>query len=340
MLAAQSRIAGAASVSLERVDEQPIRQLVVVNGTVTSPQTALLSTSVGGLVENVLVEEGDSVAAGDVVVALDSELARLKMEQVSAEEAQAQAALEDANRRLREVERLGDDRAIAETEIKSLRTEVIRSEAQLRAAGAAERQQRAIVERHDIRAPFSGVVSQRVTEAGEWVNPGSGLVELVATDRVRFDFRVSQSYFSQIDKDTKVELTLDAFPKIVIDSRVQAVVPVSDPGARTFLLRVVANLDELPDVTPGMSARARLHIDAGRRAVAAPRDALLLHPDGRKTVWVARESGDAVTVHERSVETGVEFDGLVEIRQGLQAGENVVTRGNEALQDGQSVSVR
>ena len=62
-----------------------------------------------------------------------------------------------------------------------------------------------------------------------------------------------------------------------------------------------------------------------------------MYPDGRKTVWVVeREEGKAI-VHEKRVQAGLEFDGLVEIKSGLEAGLDIVTRGNEALRDGEAV---
>ncbi|MDX1480557.1 MAG: efflux RND transporter periplasmic adaptor subunit, partial [Woeseiaceae bacterium] len=280
------------------------------------------------------------VAAGDVVVTLDRELEQLAFERSAAEAAEASAALDDARRRLAEAERVGPTRAIAESEIKSLRAEVVRAEAALEAAVAARRQREAVVRRHTVRAPFGGVVSRRVAEAGEWVNPGNGLVELVATEGLRFDFRVPQSHFARLGPDTPVDITLDAAPGASIAGRIQAIVPVKDPGARTFLLRVVADGAGAVSATPGMSAQARLRIDAGRTGVVVPRDALLRYPDGRTTVWVVDSGGDGPLVRERRVDIGVEFDGLVEIRSGLDAEALVVTRGNEVLRDGQPVSIR
>ncbi len=331
---------GAPPVSVADSERRPVVQVVLVSGTVTSPQTAVLSPSVGGLIERIDVDAGDRVEAGEIIVALDRELDNLALERERAEETQARSALEDSRRRLREAEEMGPEKGIAETQIKSLRAEVARDDAALKAASAAARQQEAIVRRHDVRAPFSGVVSERHAEVGEWVSPGDGLVELVATDGLRFDFRVPQSYYTSVRETTRVELTLDALPEHVIPGRIQAIVPVKDPGARTFLLRVTAGPDlELP-VTPGMSARAAIRIDAGREAVVVPRDALLLYPDGRRTVWVVDPGSGETTVSERRVETGLEFDGFVEIRSGLEAGMQVVTRGNEALRNGQAVSIR
>lgn len=330
----------AASISVEPAQRRHVVQVVSVSGTVTSPQSAVLSPSVGGLIERIDVDAGDRVEAGDVVVAMDRELDALDLERAQAEEAQARSELDDSRRRLAEAEKVGPERGIAETQIKSLRAEVARDEAALAATAAAARQQAAIVRRHDVRAPFSGVISERYAEVGEWVAPGDGLVELVATDRLQFDFRVPQNYYTRLGKDTGVMLSLDALPGESIPGEIQAIVPVKDPDDRTFLLRVVSAPGASTPVTPGMSARASLRIDTGREAVVVPRDALLLYPDGRKTVWVADADSGETTVSERRVETGVEFDGLVEIRSGLDAGMIVVTRGNEALQNRQTVQIR
>jgi RND family efflux transporter MFP subunit len=327
----------ASPVEISQSERRPVAQVVTVSGTVTSPQSAILSPSIGGLVEETLVDAGDRVEKGSILVKLDSELARLTLERSIAEETQARIALDDARRRLAEAEDVGPKRGIAETEIKSLRAEVTRNEAALEAAVAAARQQDAVVRRHEVRAPFTGVVSRRLAQVGEWMNPGDGLVELVATEALRFDFRVPQTYYAGINADTQVDLTLDAVPDEIVSGRVQAIVPVKDPGARTFLLRVVTDTTHSLPVTPGMSVRAAIRIDTGREAVVVPRDAVLMYPDGRRTVWIVVTEGDKAVVRERRIQPGLEFDGLVEVQGGLEAGLDVVTRGNEVLRDGEVV---
>ena len=88
-----------------------------------------------------------------------------------------------------------------------------------------------------------------------------------------------------------------------------------------------------------MSVRGKLNIDTGDSGIAVPRDAILRFPDGRVTAWVVDDGGDVPTVHERIVQTGLEFDGFVEVVDGVSAGERVVVRGNETLQEGQEVSI-
>lgn len=331
-----------APVRVESVSTQTIVQQINVSGSVTSPRSALLSTAVAGLVADIVVDEGDRVKAGDALLSLDAELAELALDRSIAELRQSESALADAKRRLADAEEVGAKRAIARTDIESLRAEVLGDEAALAATRAALREQEAIVARHTLKAPFAGVISMRHTELGEWVNPGDGLLELVATENLRFDFRVSQDYFGALTPDTPVEIALDAISDRALRGRIDAIVPVKNPGARTFLVRVLADdveASETMAITPGMSVRGKLKLNTGRRGVAVSRDAILRFPDGRITVWVVDDGDELPVVREQAVQTGFEFDGLVEITTGLVEGDLVVTRGNETLQDGQAVTI-
>lgn len=328
-----------APVRVETVSDSAIVRQIHVNGTVTSPRSALLSTAVAGIVAELMVDEGHRVSAGDPLLVLDAELAQLALERSLAEVRQQEVALEDAKRRFAEAEEVGTQRGIARTTIESLRSEVTSDQAALAASRAAAREQQAIVDRHTLLAPFAGVVSQRITEVGEWVNPGNGLLELVAVDNLRFDFRVGQDSYAILTPQTPIEITLDALPGRSLKGQVDTIVPVKNPGARTFLVRVQAEADESVRITPGMSARGTLKIDTGDSGIAVPRDAILRFPDGRVTVWVVDDGDGNQQVHERTVQTGLEFDGFVEVLDGISAGDRVVVRGNETLQEGQEVSV-
>lgn len=332
--------AGAQSpVRVETVSERAIVQQVAATGTVTSPRTAVLSTAVAGLVTEMLVDEGHQVETGEALLSLDDELARLALERVQAEVRQRETELADARRRFDEAEQVGTQRGIARTTIESLRAEVSSDSAAVAAAQATAREQQAIFERHTLKAPFAGVVSRRLTELGEWVNPGDGLLELVATENLRFDFRMSQRYFGELTLDTPVEIMLDAAPGQTLDGRIAAIVPVKNPGSRTFLVRVLAAASNGQAITSGMSASARFSLGTGRTGIAVSRDAILRFPDGRVTVWVVGTDNEIPAVREQIVQTGLEFDGLVEIRAGLADGERVVVRGNETLQQGQRVTI-
>lgn len=329
-------------VRVEPASTRAIVSQIYVTGTVTSPRTAVLSTAVAGLVEELLVDEGYRVTEGDELLKLDAELAQLALERTMAELQQRETALDDAKRRFAEAEKVAARQSIAQTQVESLRAEVAGDGAALVAGQAAVREQQAIVSRHTLTAPFDGVISRRIAELGEWVNPGDGLLELVETDNLRFDFRIGQKHFASLSPQTPVDISFDSLPGEPVPGRIDTIVPVKNPGARTFLVRVLADTDadvSTPMITPGMSVRGRMNIDTGRRGVAVSRDAILRFPDGRITVWVVDSSEDVAVVYEQLVSTGSEFAGLVEITRGLAGDELVVVRGNEALQEGQAVTI-
>jgi len=312
---------------------------LALTGSLTSPRTSRLSPEVEGRVARIAVEEGERVAAGDPLVELDDTLARIALTQARAAVREAEADLEDAERRLGEIRRLAARQSAAETRVRDREAEVRRDRAVLERRVAEREYRAALLRLHGVKAPFAGVVARRLTELGEWVEPGTPLLELVATDWLRLDLQVPQGYFGRVEPGTEALVRLDARGDGVLGARVREVVPVSDATARTFLTRVRLENPE-GRLTPGMSARATLRIETGRRGVVVPRDALIRHPDGRVVVWVAEGDGAIRTVRERVVRTGLAFGDSVALASGLEAGSEVVVRGNEALQEGQEVRVR
>lgn len=327
-------------VELARVQEQDISRVVQITGTVTSARDARLSVSTGGLVTGLHVDAGSRVAAGEVLLKLDPELAQLQWNSALAEVEEARTALADARRRLEEARILAPQRSIAETVVRDLEAEVAEDDAALHRAEAQAGYRKGILDRHELRAPFPGVINAKLTELGEWVDPGQPVLHLVSTEALRLDFKVPEDYLADIGPDTVVRFVLNAAPDRLHSGRVMTVVPVTDPVARTFLLRVQPLEQDASPLRPGMSARAELSLATGRRGLVVPRDALLRFPDGRVVVWVAEAGSDGPVAAERVVRTGLAFDGMVEVTGGLEEGARVVVKGNESLRSGQRIAPR
>ena len=312
---------------------------VPLTGTVTSARVARLSAEVGGQVEAVNVEVGDRVEAGVALIELDREIEQLTLEGLQASTRQASAELADAKRRYQDAKRLRKQKNISENALRLLEAEVEVDDAMLRQKQAEEQRQQARVERHTLRAPFRGVISERQTESGEWIEPGRPVLTLVAADDLRIEFRVPQEFYTGINPQSEIRVTLDALMEREFDGRIGAVVPVSDANSRTFLIHVRVDVGDAR-LTPGMSVHGKLNLSTGRQGVVISRDAILRHPDGRVTVWVVDPDSEPPTVSEKRVTTGHSFDGLITILEGIQAGEVIVVRGNESLQQGQQVRIQ
>jgi membrane fusion protein (multidrug efflux system) len=323
-------------VSTTHALEQDIQRPLNLTGTVTAAQAARLSVATSGLVTTIYVDAGSKVEAGELLLELDPELAQLQLDSSKAQVEQAGTALKDAKRRLEEAQRLIPQRSIAESVVRDIEAEVASDGAALHQAQADAGYREGILLRHQLRAPFAGVVSAKLTETGEWINPGQAVFDLVAVDDVRLDFSVSEDYLADVRPDAAVSFSLNSDPGKSYPGRVATIVPVTDPNARTFLLRVLANKPG-QHMLPGMSVRAVMKLATGRRGLVVPRDAIIRFPDGRVVVWVIDDSANGPTAREQPVSIGLTFDSLVEIREGLETGAVVVTKGNEALQNGQRV---
>lgn len=334
-----------APIAVEAVvaQQQPLIEEVPVTGTIAPLRQALLSAEVSGLIQEIHVDIGDRVKKGDLLLKLDPELSSIRRDAALAEVARVRETLADSRRRLAELQRLVSDKHVAETVVESLGSEVRERSAQLQAAQVETERLSALLRRHQVNAPFSGTISLREVDLGEWVEPGTALFELVDTDSLRVDFQVPQRYFPRLRPQTPVRAKLDTGE--TLDTRVEHKIPVSRSGSRTFLLRTVITSKNQGGhaLIPGMSVSAVLQLKSDKQGIAVPRDALLRYPDGRITVWLAASGstlGKAVEVTEQQVTTGLSFNGMIEIQSGVEAGQRVVVRGNESLQPAQQVILK
>jgi RND family efflux transporter MFP subunit len=319
--------------------ERPILRQLQVQGTVTSARSAQLSAATSGQVESVFVDAGARVIAGDILLTLDAELAELELAGASARVEQARQALADANRRLREVRRLAPQQSIAESVVLDIEAEVAEDEALLREVQAEAGLRQATLARHTMRAPFDGVIAAKLTESGEWVTPGQAVLSLISTSELRLDFQVAEDYLSLVGPETEIDYTIGPDSDVRYTGQFATAVPVANRDDRTFLLRVSPQASR-PGLMPGRSVSARLRVPIGRTGLVLPRDALLRYPDGRTVAWIVEAQGETLKARDVVVITGLQFDGLTEILDGLSAGDRVVVQGNEALHPGQPVVLR
>jgi RND family efflux transporter MFP subunit len=325
----------ATPVSTAKPTTSAIAETLSLSGSLTAERQAMLSPRVDGLVKAVLVDAGDTVKQGDLLIKLDPAIASHQYAQTQAATVEAEAARNEAQRLVNEAESLRKKNYISESELANRQSNLALAEAALVAAKATERTALEQLRRHDLPAPFSGVISAKMTEAGEWVNRGTAVLELVATDKVRLDVKVPQEQFSSVNQDSPVEIIPDVYPNRRLPGQISAIVPVSDPQARAFLVRVVVDASDI-DLLPGTSATAVIGLsgDDGQKLLI-PRDALLLHPDGGYSVFVVNDN----VAERRQVTIGQQSQSGVSVLDGLEADARVVVRGNEVLRDGQSVTV-
>jgi len=284
-----------------------------------------VSTEVAGVVESIDFRNGDTVAAGDVLVQLnaDPDRAQLEAARVAAELAEV------AFRRAREqftvqaISRAALDTAAAE--LKSSRAQV--------------QQQEALLARKTIRAPFAGRLGISSVSLGQYVNPGQAIVTLQTVDPIYVDFALPQQQLARIALDQPLTVTTNVYPGRAFAGRITAIAPRVDPATRNLQLQGTLPNPEAR-LLPGMFASVSIRVGAEEPRLTLPQTAISYNPYG-STVYVLEPTPDRspqgepiYTARQRFVETGERRGNAVAILSGVGEGELVVTAGQLKLRNG------
>lgn len=325
-----------AEVKLERVQEQ-----ITLTGTTTAWRQASLSVRVDGLVTTLLVDDGSEVEAGDPILTLDTRLAELDVTAASARLNESRATLKEAIRVRDELRRLKQGRHASESAIQSAAAQVEIARAAVAAARAVLARSEELLERHQLAAPFAGMVVSKQVELGEWVKRDEAAVELVSLEQLRVRASASQRDYPRIKPGAKVETRFDALPERRFAGSVLARIAQGDARTRTFPILIdLANPERL--LAPGMSARVVIQlVDDEGAQLTVPRDAVVIRSDGLRQVWRVQSEGEQLKAHPITVEIGRANGSRLEIvSDEMSAGDRVVLLGNERLRPGQAVELR
>ena len=326
-------------VSVVRATTSPLYDEIPLSGTVLARRVSLISPKIEGFVAEVLVDDGDEVKATDPLLRLDRIMAEIELSRSRAQVSEASARLKEAKRQRDEAAELVEKKHIPATSYEAALSEVDISAAILQRLRAELARQEENISRHTIYAPFDGVIAEKLVELGQWVDTGTGLVELVEIDVLRVDVPVPQHYFSEVMVGTDVKIRFDAMPEKDFSGKVSMKIPVGHESARTFPVRIeMDNKDHV--MAPGMSARVRFLLSQSDQVLILPRDAVVKKSDGTELVWILSEENSVLKAMPVVVQTGKAYRQNVEIVKGdLKAGDRVVIRGNEILRPGQTVHV-
>ncbi|HEU4665114.1 MAG TPA: efflux RND transporter periplasmic adaptor subunit [Dokdonella sp.] len=328
LAAAQAPAAPPAIVEVAKAGMAEIAPRRWVPGSVVSRDDAKLATSAAGRLEYV-AEVGTRIKAGERVAKLEDEAIRLHLEDARSEVERIKAQRALAMRQSERYERLAENRSIAANQVDEARAQVQQYSAQLRQAEARVRTAQYELEQTEVRAPFPGVVTERLAQRGEFVATGAAIAHLVDTARLEARVQAPLALAEMLKAD--MELPVRVGEK-TSKARVRAVVPVGEERSRQFELRL-ALLDAQPLV--GSAIEVALPERTPVRAMAVPRDALVVRADGS---YVMRIGADG-TSEKVAVRAGASDGELTEVDGALAAGDLVVVRGAERLGEGRKVQI-
>lgn len=301
-------------------------------GTVASREDARVAAEIAGRVVEV-AEVGRELRRGDVLARLDDAPFRLREQQAQADLARLQAQLELVRKQEARYQALVRDAGISGAQLDQVTAERRMREQDVVAARVALEQARLARRQAVVRAPFDGVVVERAVEAGEYLGVGAPVARVVNTRALEVRTRAPVALASRLRPGGRVTLRDGGRSE---DFVVGTVVPVGDGASRQLELRFALDAERAAGLAVGAAVQVGVPRDEPRAAVAVPRDALLLRPEGSYVVRI----GDDGLAQRIPVETGAVQGGLVEVKGGIRAGERLVVRGAERLRPGQAVSVR
>ncbi len=336
----QQEAAGRPSpVTLVDVTQTEMTPEVSLFGSSVPWRHVLLSPRVAGLTSEVLVDTGDWVQSGDPVVRLDARLADIAVDMAQARVAAAQAKHRDAVRKRDELMLLKKDRHVSETAIETAVTEVTVARAELSREQAELARARELRERHEVAAPFDGMIIRKQAEVGQWLQQDDPVVELVELDTLRIRATLPQSYYPQVRVGADARVRFDAMPERVYRGKVIARVASGNDSSRSFPVLIdIDNRDHL--LAPGMSARVWVPLQQSSvRTLTVPRDAVVNKPGGERVVWRVRSAAGVLKAFPVEVDIGRSQGELVEVASDeLVVGDRVVLLGNEGLRPGETVT--
>jgi len=306
-------------VAVATVRDTPLTRRSRVVGKLIADRAFHIYSEIDGKVLSMPYREGDEVRAGDVVVSLDDELIRAELTKARAQREQSEADL------VRQ-ERLFERKGTSEDEVARARTAVA-------LARAEETLQKTLLARADIKAPFSGVVSERFYEPGDAVPRHTRLLTLFDPGRLSVSTGVSELLIPELRPGDPVDVRIDALGDTVFPGRIARVFPIIDPDALQGTIEVDIS-PAPPGARPGQLARITL-ASPPRNQLAVPFGAV--RKDGRGA-YVYRIETDQ-KAHRINIRTGEQFGPLIEVEEGLADGDRIVVRGLIRMRDGRKVRV-
>ena len=266
---------------------------LAASGYVVARRKATVAAEITGKVVEVLVDEGMVVQAGQVVARLDSvlaekdlALAQSRVETADAAIAAISADLDDANRILSRVRSLSQKNFASEADLTKAEARAAVLAAQLRQTQSQRDTARldaqraaAVLDKHQIRAPFGGVVVDRSAQPGEMISPLSagggftrtGVCTIVDMDSIEIEVDVNEAFIGRVAAGNLVTAVLDAYPDWTIPASVIAIVPTANRDKATVRVRIGFQRKD-PRILPDMAVKVTFRED-GAAAKAQPKEA-------------------------------------------------------------------
>jgi membrane fusion protein (multidrug efflux system) len=317
------------TVSATKAQSSEWQPTIDAVGSLRAMRGADLSLEVPGVVEEISFQSGDDVQAGQVLLRLRDEDDVAKLQSL---EATADLARINYERDAKLLKAQTISQAVFDNDAATLRN-----------AKAQVAQQKAIVDKKTLRAPFAGKLGLRQVDLGQFLSAGTMIATLQSLDPIFLDFLLPQQAVAQLSVGQKVKARVDAFPDHEFVGMITAINPKVETASRNVQVRAtLPNKDQ--KLLPGMFATVQLETGAPQRLITLPQTAVSYNPYGSLVYLVddktkGSDGKPLLTARQVFVTTGATRGDQVAIVKGVAAGDTVVTSGQIKLRNGVPVAI-
>ena len=315
---------------------QNLGLVIPISGSVRPVLQAMVKSKVSGEIARMHVREGDRVGVGQVLVSIDTADLKARDESQQAMLAESRAKLDLARKNEQNNRQLLAKNFISQTAFDNVASGAEVAEANFKSATAQAAITRRALADAQIRAPFAGIVAKRAVNVGEKVTPDAPVIHIVDLARMELEAPVPVSDIPSVKVGQEIAFKVDGFADRNFKGKVERINPAAESGSRSISIFVtLANADGA--LKGGMFANGTLAA-ASRETVNAVPLAALITEGGQSFVFAVKDGKverKPVTPGIRSVEMG-----LVEVRDGLAPGSQVIAVKTEGLKHGSGVVVR
>lgn len=323
-------------VKAVRAARGSITSYLQVSGTTQAFQQARVGSKVEGVIQEIRADEGTRVKKGDVLLRLEPDDFKLGIDQAQATLKQAEHDLEQQTQDWKRIEALYKRRVVPKSRYDSMLASYSISRSRVEECRAVLGLAQQKYEDSVVRAPFDGVITEKMMHQGEvsslWAYKWEAL-EIMDLSSIKLECDVSEKLKAALREGMDAAISIDAYPDETFTGRIATVNPLVEPDQRTFRIKIIIPNSERK-LTAGMFARVRIAHNRKDNVLVIPGNEILERPDGH-FIFVVRDG----IAEQRGITLGDREDDRAEVTAGLTEGELVVTEGSHRLQNGYKVDI-
>ena len=312
-----------ATVATSQVQTQSWQPSLSAVGSLVAVNDVSVTNEVPGKVDKLQFESGQRVDKGEPLLNLDAEVDRAELKGLQSELQLAKVQFERSAKLLKE-------RTVSQSNYDE-------AKARLETARANVASKRALIDKKTIRAPFTGELGIRQVDLGEYLPAGSAIVPLQSLDPIYIDYTLPERHLADLKVGQTIELTVQSYPNETYQGKIEALNPGIDPGTRSIQIRAILdNPNAL--LRPGMFAEVRTLLPRRNNVMTVPQRAISYAPYG-DSVFVVKDKDGQKVVQRQQIDTGMVRHGQVAVKSGLDAGDEVVSAGQNKLRNDQPITI-